>query len=107
MDISEINFCDYIKQKNIVVEIKKYVKENRNELNSEFTKIAPLYKLSEDEYMTIINRCYNIEDDLFRLICIDWKKDKQKGVLRLLNICYIWQLKGGKEFLKRIKKRKK
>ena len=107
MDIQEVNFKNYIKLSNFVNEIKTFVRENYEEINSEFSEIAPLLKLSMEEYTIILNRIFNLDDGQIFFIKRAWKKDKKKGLLKALEFAYIWQLKGGTEFLKRIKYKKK
>ena len=107
MDISEVNFKLYQDLKNFVNEIKKYVHDNYSEINKEFTGIAPIFNLSLEEYNIILNRVYHLDDEQIYFIKRAWKKDKKKGLFKALEFAYIWQLKGGAEFLKRIKYRKK
>ena len=107
MDISEVNFKLYQELKNFINEIKDFVNENHDQLNEEFSQIAPLYKLSKEEYTIILNRVYHLEEDQVYWIKRAWNKEKKKGLLKALEFAYIWQLKGGTEFLKRIKYKKK
>lgn len=106
MDLPEINFKQYQELKNFINEIKIFVRENHAQLNDELSQIAPLFKLSLEEYTIILNRIYHLEDDQICFIKREWKKEKKKGLLKALEFAYIWQLKGGTEFLKRIKKQK-
>jgi hypothetical protein len=111
MDIQEItpskHFCDYVKMMNFVREIRTYTFENLEELNKEFVSYAPIFKLSKEEYIIIINRLYHTSDDEVNCIKRYWKKDKKKGLFKLIEFCYVRNLKGGREFIKKLKRKLK
>lgn len=107
MDLSEINFKKYIELKKFINEIKAFVYDNHNQFYEELGNIAPLFKITKEDYNIILNRVYHLDDEQLFFIKRAWKKSKKQGLLKALEFAYIWQLKGGKEFLKRIRKKLK
>lgn len=107
MDISEVNFKKYLELKKLVNEIKTFVYDNHEQLFDELGDIAPIFKIKKDEYNIILNRVYHLDDEQLFFIKHAWKKNKKEGLLKAVEFAYIWQLKGGKEFLKRIRKKLK
>lgn len=105
MDISEINFKKYLELKNFINEIKTFVYNNHDELYEELGDIAPIFKITKEEYNIILNRVFYLDDEQLFFVKRAWQKNKKEGLIKALEFAYIWQLKGGKEFLKRIRKK--